>query len=185
MSKVEHMENKGSILDKLIGRISPAELKKTRDRMNLSATISDLLAERNMSKSQFAKFMGKEPSVITKWLSGTHNFTIDTLSEISECLGFPLAKFFEEKEPEIIYRSHFAITGNRSDLHNRINDVLNNPAILDKCSNKWVSEFQNHIIFYHCDEEENWNTASVLDFKTERHAVSTEKISHPRQPQKI
>ncbi|WP_442587791.1 helix-turn-helix domain-containing protein [Pedobacter sp. AW31-3R] len=113
-------ENKDSVLNSIIEKITPAELKKTRDRLRLAGTIAELLAERNMSKSQFAKFMGKEPSVVSKWLSGTHHFTMDTLSEISNYLGFPLVRFFEEKEPEIIFKSHFAITGSKTELYNRL-----------------------------------------------------------------
>ena len=79
--------------------------------MALAARIDDMLAERGLSKAQFAKFMGKEPSVISKWLSGTHNFTMDTLSEISDCLGYPLSKFFEEKESPMLYSKQYAVKG--------------------------------------------------------------------------
>ena len=34
-------------------------------------------------KKNFAKLMHKQPSQISKWIGGNHNFTIDTLCEIS------------------------------------------------------------------------------------------------------
>ena len=37
----------------------------------------------------------KSPSIITKWLSGTHNFTQDTLVEIGEVLEI---NFFERNK---------------------------------------------------------------------------------------
>jgi transcriptional regulator with XRE-family HTH domain len=38
------------------------------------------------TRSAFADAVGQKPSVVTKWLSGTHNFTADTLWLISKVL---------------------------------------------------------------------------------------------------
>lgn len=62
----------------------------TRNRMLLAAKIDDGIKAKGWNKGQFAKQMGKEPSVITKWLSGTHNFTADRLTEIGLILGIDL-----------------------------------------------------------------------------------------------
>lgn len=43
--------------------------------MMLAANIADDMQIACLSKKQFADKMGKNPSEITKWLSGTHNFT--------------------------------------------------------------------------------------------------------------
>ncbi len=53
--------------------------------------------------------MGKEASVISKWLSGTHNFTTDTLSDISDCLGVSMVQLFEEKVSPVVFKTHFAV----------------------------------------------------------------------------
>ncbi len=34
--------------------------------------------------------LGKNESEISKWMRGTHNFTIDTISSIEEALGMPI-----------------------------------------------------------------------------------------------
>ena len=43
-----------------------------------------------MAKKQFAQKVGRKPSEITKWLSGTHNFTLDTLTDIEQVLNIKL-----------------------------------------------------------------------------------------------
>ncbi len=50
------------------------------------------------NKLQFAIEIQKKPSVISRWLSGTHNFTSDTLSDIGLLLGIDL--FQLETKPE-------------------------------------------------------------------------------------
>ena len=69
---------------------NPEETAKVRNRMILAAKIADGIKAKGWNKVGFAKEMGKEPSVITKWLSGTHNFTADTLTEIGRKLNIEL-----------------------------------------------------------------------------------------------
>lgn len=49
--------------------------------------IASAMERKGLSKSQLAEIMGKNRSEITKWLSGRHNFTSDTLAELSQALG--------------------------------------------------------------------------------------------------
>lgn len=60
--------------------------EKVATRMRIAIQIADSLEASGMSKKEFAQKMGKQQSVITKWLSGTHNFTSDTLVEIQDIL---------------------------------------------------------------------------------------------------
>ena len=77
---------KSDILQKLDKESSPV-FDKVAAKMRTAARIADAMQAAGLSKSQFARKMGKSPSEITKWLSGTHNFTIDSLQEISAVLG--------------------------------------------------------------------------------------------------
>lgn len=56
-------------------------------RMRVAARINDIRQELNLSKSEFAELLGKHPSEISKWLSGTHNFTQDTYTLIEVLTG--------------------------------------------------------------------------------------------------
>ncbi len=67
-------------------------LRKTENRMQVAASIADRLEARGMTQKEFAQKMGRPTSEISEWLSGTRNFTINTLSEIECVLGMRLIK---------------------------------------------------------------------------------------------
>lgn len=71
-------------------QIDENEYEKVKSRMKLAAKISDTLKEKGLSQKEFAKKMGKKASEISKWLSGTHNFTHDTLVDIQLALHIEL-----------------------------------------------------------------------------------------------
>lgn len=75
------------ILQQIRDRRNPAVFKKARRKMWLAATIAEGIKNKGWNKSEFAKMMGQEPSVVSRWLSGVHNFTIDTLDDIGDMLG--------------------------------------------------------------------------------------------------
>ena len=93
----------------LLGEIDPKEQAKTDKRMMLAAQIDKARMAKNWSKKELANRMGKRPSEITKWLSGTHNFTIETLFDLEHLLE---AKFInlDEKPNEQILHFHLNIS---------------------------------------------------------------------------
>lgn len=58
--------------------------------MLLAVRIDEALKSKGWSKKQLADAMHKNPSEVTKWLSGTHNFTLETLYLIESYLGVTL-----------------------------------------------------------------------------------------------
>lgn len=78
----------------LLNDINSTQYKKTEIRMQLAANIADLISEKGWSKSEFALKLNKHPSEISKWLSGTHNFTIDTLTEIASVFSLSVQQLF-------------------------------------------------------------------------------------------
>ncbi|MCT4581081.1 MAG: helix-turn-helix transcriptional regulator [Flavobacteriales bacterium] len=87
------MKSKDSIIGKLLKDIPSSRSEKVKKKMLLASKISEGMAKKGFKKVDLMKATGqKNPSVITKWLSGTHNFTIDTLFEIEEALGIELVK---------------------------------------------------------------------------------------------
>lgn len=75
--------------------------EKIASKMRVSAKIADAMSAQNISKVDLAKKMRKSPSEVTKWLSGTHNFTIDSLQEISLALGVDITT---EQRPIATYQ---------------------------------------------------------------------------------
>ncbi len=54
--------------------------------MLLAAKIDNAIKAKYWKKKEFAESLNKKPSEIAKWLSGTHNFTIETLFDIERVL---------------------------------------------------------------------------------------------------
>lgn len=54
--------------------------------MIVARQIDAAIKLRGLNRKQFAELMHRNPSEVTKWLSGKHNFTIALLQEISETL---------------------------------------------------------------------------------------------------
>ena len=54
---------------------------------DIADRIQELLDAKGMQQKDLAKALGKQESEVSKWLSGTHNFTLKTLAKITEVLG--------------------------------------------------------------------------------------------------
>jgi ribosome-binding protein aMBF1 (putative translation factor) len=81
---------KSQVLSSFMARKNPLSFEKTKRNMLLAARIDDALKAKNWNKKQLAESMGKNPSEVTKWLSGTHNFTLETLYMIESYLDVTL-----------------------------------------------------------------------------------------------
>ena len=70
-----------------------------RRKVDLSFLIIDrihsILQERGLKQKDLADMLGKKESEISKWMRGTHNFTIDTISMIEKALGQPILQVVE------------------------------------------------------------------------------------------
>lgn len=86
------------LLQELFDEITPLEMEQARNRMQLASCIEDLMNARGWNKSQFAENLGKNPSEITKWLSGTHNFTNNVLTEIAFAFGVDVSTLYGIKK---------------------------------------------------------------------------------------
>lgn len=68
--------------------------EKTKNEFNLSFEIADridfILKKKGMTQKDLAIKMGKRESEISKWLTGRHNFTTNTLAGISMALEEPI-----------------------------------------------------------------------------------------------
>lgn len=72
---------------------TPAELKtQLRFSDSIAEKLDNLLKERGMSQRELAKNTGKTEAEVSRWLGGTHNFTLRTLAKISIALGEDLIR---------------------------------------------------------------------------------------------
>lgn len=79
----------------------PLDLQiRTRLSFGIAGRIELLMRERGLTKKQFAEALGRNPSEITKWLSGEHNFTISSLSMLSAFFGKPIIEIPSNEKTE-------------------------------------------------------------------------------------
>lgn len=89
--------HKSELLDDFFS-VKPSEKKqyaKTEKNMLLAMRIEDAMKKNGFNKSGFAEAMQVQPSMVTRWLSGTHNFTVDTLYDIEELLSISIINHTE------------------------------------------------------------------------------------------
>lgn len=64
---------------------------ETKLRMEMSVAIAncvyDILKKKGITQKEFAKILGKTETEVCHWLSGTHNFTLETICKISIALN--------------------------------------------------------------------------------------------------
>lgn len=69
--------------------------------------IHEILSSKNLDQKDLALLLNKKESEISKWMTGTHNFTLKTLIKIEEILDAPIIKVvtkevFIEKQPIVM-----------------------------------------------------------------------------------
>jgi transcriptional regulator with XRE-family HTH domain len=82
--------------DHVTGKISDEDIVYFRERNRnrvYSAVVgmfSKLVEQENLTKREIALRLGKQPSQITRWLSGPNNWTLDTVSDLLIAMGAEL-----------------------------------------------------------------------------------------------
>src|SRR5581483_9490414 len=83
-------EYSSPLIQAMADAVTPQEQEQTDYKMKLATKIYMAMKAIGMTQTQFAESMGKPISLISRWMSGTHNFTIDTLIDIQRVLGISL-----------------------------------------------------------------------------------------------
>lgn len=130
-------------LDDILEEISPVEMKKIEQRMLNAEKIRKAMDTKEWNNTKLLEALNmKSPSIITKWLSGTHNFTQDTLVEIGNVLDI---NFFESKEQKIVIEFNFPVMENKTsgfDSFSSLDYILNSHQINFSSFNNNCSEYQ-------------------------------------------
>ncbi|MBO7051513.1 MAG: helix-turn-helix transcriptional regulator [Prevotella sp.] len=59
--------------------------------------VHDILQEKGLKQKDLALRLGKSEAEISKWMRGTHNFTIETISSMEAALGAPILEIYHPK----------------------------------------------------------------------------------------
>ena len=124
------MKENVDIISKVLSSVSPLEAKRVETRMMIASKISRALKEKGWKKKDLMNAMGKKnASEITRWLSGTHNFTLDLLSDLSSVLGIELLNVAEHRQEPVTHVYHITVKsassiGYKNPFHNEIVNPL-------------------------------------------------------------
>lgn len=84
------MKTTAQLFDECLAAVS----NDVRMELDMSFALADkidmILREKNISQKQLVKKMGKTEAEVSRWLRGTHNFTLRTIAKISDALGVKL-----------------------------------------------------------------------------------------------
>ena len=72
--------------------------------------IYEILSSKNLDQKDLATLLGKQESEISKWMSGTHNFTVKTITRIEKVLGSSIIKVLRKEEKTQKQPSLFFVT---------------------------------------------------------------------------
>ena len=70
--------------------------------VDIAGLIQDYIVREGISQKVFAERMGRQPSEISKWTSGFHNFTLKTLALLEEQMGERLIASQTEIDEEAV-----------------------------------------------------------------------------------
>ncbi len=84
------------IFEEAINSVSPETEARVRLSVEIVERISILMERQHINQNDLAKMLGKSPSEISKWLSGTHNFTLKSIQKLESILAQPILKVVHE-----------------------------------------------------------------------------------------
>ena len=64
--------------------------EQSQARFQIAERISEILKAKGLTQKDFARLLNKRESEISKWLTGRHNFTTQTIARIETALGSKL-----------------------------------------------------------------------------------------------
>lgn len=84
------MKTTAVLFDECLAQV-PNDVKMELDMsFAIADKIDAVLKEKNISQKELARRMGKTEAEVSRWLGGTHNFTLRTIAKISNALGIHL-----------------------------------------------------------------------------------------------
>lgn len=81
---------RSNIIEARRQRVNPEIRRMVSLSFKIVDRIQEILDDKGLKQKDLALRLGKKESEISKWMRGTHNFTIDTLMAIEDALGEPI-----------------------------------------------------------------------------------------------
>ena len=92
---------KKNVILESIRQETPAYIKREIDlSFYIVDRISEILQLRGMTQKDLADLLGKKESEISKWMTGTHNFTIRSIAKIERALNVSIFDIEKKKQSD-------------------------------------------------------------------------------------
>ena len=75
------------LFQEMLNQVPKERRRESELSYGIARRIHEVLQRKGWSQADLARATGKREAVVSRWMSGTHNFTIQTLSEIETALG--------------------------------------------------------------------------------------------------
>lgn len=85
---------RSSVLEERRKRVNPEIRQSVALSFRIVDRIHEILQEKGLKQKDLAQRLGKSEAEISKWMRGTHNFTIDTLVSIEEALDATIVQIY-------------------------------------------------------------------------------------------
>ena len=85
------------MIDQVRSSITPEMKLQMEISVAIANRIYDILEAKGMTQKDFAQRLGKTETEVSRWLSGTHNLTLSTISKVSVALGEDIVIIPERK----------------------------------------------------------------------------------------
>lgn len=93
---------RSKILEERRKHVNPETRKSVELSFQIVDRIHEILEEKNLKQKDLAALLGKKEAEISKWMRGTHNFTIDTLVSIEAALEAPILQVFHHEDLQTV-----------------------------------------------------------------------------------
>ena len=85
------------MIDEVRCSITPEMKLQMEMSVAIANRIYDILEAKGMTQKELARKLGKTETEVSRWLSGTHNLTLSTISKVSVALGEDIVIIPERK----------------------------------------------------------------------------------------
>ena len=101
---------KSSIIEARRKLVNPVVRQRVELSFQIVDRIHEILESKGLKQKDLAMMLGKKEAEISKWMRGTHNFTIETLVSIENALGAPILQVVHQeiKYPDYEYEPMMA-----------------------------------------------------------------------------
>ena len=94
---------RNSIIEARREHVNPLVRQRVDLSFQIVDRIHDILVAKRLKQKDLALLLGKKEAEISKWMRGTHNFTIDTIVSIEQALGAPILQVVAQEEKAHAY----------------------------------------------------------------------------------